>query len=159
MPTPVRCLCVLAALVALAGASLAASRPKGAPPIPAKIDLSVAPAQVAPGGTAEVTVRLQPIPGVKINRYPKMKLQVPAKTGVVRAAEVAVGASELPPLDKPDANYYTTVDPVQLSVEVDARAPRGTHRIPAKLTYYYCVAASGFCAPEPVSLTIPITVR
>lgn len=127
--------------------------------MPAKIDVSVSPAQVTPGGTAQVTVRLLPVAGVKINRYPKMKLQVPARDGLVRAAEVAVGASELPPLDRPEANYYTTVDPVQLSVVVDAGARKGTHRIPAKLTYYYCVAASGFCAPEPVSLTIPITVR
>jgi hypothetical protein len=31
--------------------------------------------------------------------------------------------------------------------------------VQAKFTYYYCVAASGFCAPERTSITIPLDVR
>lgn len=131
-----------------------------APPTePAKLHVTVAPQTVSPGGEVEVTVRLAPGPGIKINRYPKMKLQVAAQAGLVAAAEAAVGSKELPPLDKPEANYYKSVDPVALKFVLDPKVSPGLHQIPAKFTYYYCVAASGFCAPKPTTIEIPVTVR
>ena len=138
-----------------------ASAPGGAKPAvdPAKLVITVNPPSAAPGEAVEVVVRVEPNPGIKVNRYPKMKLQVPAAAGLVREAEVSVGSSEMPPEEHPEANYYKTVDPVSLKVGVDPKAPKGTHKVAAKFTYYYCVAASGYCAPERVSLSIPLQVR
>ena len=31
--------------------------------------------------------------------------------------------------------------------------------IEAKLTYYYCVVESGFCAPKRVPVNIPLKIR
>ena len=126
---------------------------------PAKLVVTVTPPQVVAGSAVEVVVQVQPNPGIKVNRYPKMKLLVPASEGLVAGAEVSVGASEMPPLERAEANYYKTVDPVTLKVSVDPKAPKGAHRVPAKFTYFYCVAASGYCAPERASITIPLTVR
>ena len=126
---------------------------------PAKLVITVTPPQAAPGEAVEVMVRVEPNPGIKVNRYPKMKLQVPASAGLVGEAEVSVGAAGMPPLEQAEANYYKTVDPVSVRVTLDAKAPKGSHKVAAKFTYYYCVAASGFCAPERASITIPLDVR
>jgi hypothetical protein len=88
-----------------------------------------------------------------------IKLRVPGQDGLVQPAEAAIGSTKPPPPDKLETNYYKNVDPVELRVELDSSAPKGRHEIPAKLTYFYCVAASGFCAPAKVKLGIPVTVR
>ncbi|HEX5042629.1 MAG TPA: hypothetical protein VFV75_06970 [Candidatus Polarisedimenticolaceae bacterium] len=150
-----------AALGILLFSAASAGAPGGAKPAgdPAKLVVTVNPPAAAPGQEVEVVIRVEPNPGIKVNRYPKMKLQVPAAEGLVGGAEAAVGASEMPPLEHAEQNYYKTVDPVAVKVSVDSRAPRGAHTVPARFTYYYCVAASGYCAPERVSLTIPLQVR
>jgi hypothetical protein len=126
---------------------------------PAKVEISISPDRVAPGGTAEVTVRIVPGPGIKVNRYPKIKLTVAAQENVVLGSEASVGNSSGPPEGQPEANYFHDVDPLRLELRVAERATSGPHRVPGKLTYFYCVAASGYCAPARVSVEIPVTVR
>jgi len=129
------------------------------PKEPAKINLEVKPGSVDPGGEAHVTCRIVPKDGIKVNKYPKMSLKVPAVEGLVHAAEVKVGSDDPPPLDKPDVNYFKAVDPIELDLRLDGAAPSGTHTIPAQLKYYYCVAASGFCAPFKTQVELEVTVR
>lgn len=144
---------VLAALPVFAGGA------KSPPKEPAKVKLTVAPEAVAAGGEAEVTLALLPKDGIKINRYPKIKLTVAAVDGLVDEAVATVGNDNPPPVDNPESNYFKTVDPVRLDLSLDAAAPKGKHKLQGKLKYYYCVAASGFCAPAKADVTIPITVR
>src|SRR5262245_16063067 len=73
---------------------------------PAKIDVRVTPDKQAPGGQAEVVVQLQPHDGVKINRYPKIKLIVEDAQGLVHGATSAVGNDAPPPPDRMDSNYF-----------------------------------------------------
>lgn len=126
---------------------------------PAKVEISVSPAAVAPGGTAAVTLRIVPAAGIKVNRYPKIKLVVAAQENVVDASEASVGNSSGPPPGKPEANYFHDVDPVRLDLHVAKAAKPGSHRVAGKLSYFYCVAASGYCAPARVAVEIPVTVR
>jgi hypothetical protein len=59
-----------------------------------------------------------------------------------------------------DTNYFHgSIDPLKLALHVDAQAAKGHHDLHAKLSYFYCVAASGYCAPAKADVTIPITVR
>jgi hypothetical protein len=139
--------------------AVAAPAAPAAPAEPAKVETSVAPVPVAPGGVVAVTVRLVPAAGIKVNRYPKVKLHVPAQDHLVPAAEAAVGNDAAPPAGQTEANYFKSVDPVRLEMKVASDAKPGRHVVPAKLTYYYCVAASGFCAPARTTLEIPVTVR
>jgi hypothetical protein len=79
---------------------------------------------------------------------------------LVAAAEASIGNAAPPAADKLDANYFHgTVDPLKVSFRVDAAATQGPHEVPAKLSYFYCVAASGYCAPAKVAVSIPVTVR
>jgi hypothetical protein len=139
---------------AAAAAGVAASE------APVKVAVSVSPEVVVAGSDASVTVRLDPNPGIKMNKYPKIKLQVPAVAGLVNAVEQSLGNSAPPPADQLDANYFHGgVDPLTVALHVDAQATKGRHDIRAKLSYFYCVAASGYCAPAKTELTIPVTVR
>lgn len=125
----------------------------------ATLQLMVDPTPVAAGTEAKVTAQLLPNAGIKINKYPKIKLAVAEQVGMVAAAEGSVGSSTPPPPEEIESNYFKTVDPVALSLKVDAKAAKGKHEIPAKLTYFYCVAASGYCAPARVNVKIPVEVR
>ena len=143
-------------LAALGQVAIAASvKP---PANPAKISVSIAPESVAPGGQAEVTLTIDPISGVKINRYPQIKLKVPDQQGLVGEAEIAIGSKTRLPLDDQGSNFWKKVDPLHLTLTIDAAATSGEHEIEAKLTYYYCVSGN-FCAPKRVPLTIPLDVE
>ena len=134
----------------------------GAAPLepPIKVSVAVSPETSGAGSDASVTVKLDPKPGIKMNKYPKIKLQVPAVPGLVDAAEQSLGNPAPPPADQLDANYFHGgVDPLTVTLHLDAHAAKGPHEIRAKLSYFYCVAASGYCAPAKTELTIPVTIR
>lgn len=137
----------------------AAPAPKGAAGEPAAFRIEVSPAVVEPGQAAEVRVVLEPAPGIKINKYPRIRLKIPAAPGVVAEAEGSVGADAPPPPDQLETNYFKSIDPLRATVQVDPEADAGAHEIPAKLSYFYCVASSGYCAPARVDVKIPIAIR
>ncbi len=149
------------AVLALGFGWVAAAVPSnGADPAPLKFSVSTTPSAVGPGSVTSVTLQLEPKPGIKLNKYPKIKLEVPAVAGLVAAAEQSMGNAAPPPLDQLDANYFHGgVDPLKVALHVDADAPKGRHELHAKLSYFYCVTASGYCAPAKADVTIPITVR
>jgi hypothetical protein len=125
----------------------------------ADIKVEISPETLHPGDSARITVWIAPLEGVKINRYPKIKLKIPALEGVVEAALTEIGDEKPPPPDKLETNYYATVDPVVLELPISATAPTGTHKLDAKLNYFYCVKKSGFCAPARLSLEIDLDVN
>jgi hypothetical protein len=127
---------------------------------PVKVTVAVSPTAVGAGSDTSVTVRLDPKPGIKMNKYPKIKLQIAAVPGLVDSAEESVGNPGPPPANQLDANYFHGgIDPLTLKLHVDPKAVKGPHEIPARLSYFYCVAASGYCAPAKADLTIPVNVR
>ena len=129
-----------------------------APPV--KVAIKVDPAAVAAGGEAKATLELTPNPGIKLNKYPKIKIRIPEAAGLVAAAEASIGNAAPPPADNLDANYYHgAVDPLSVIFRVDRTAGRGKHDVAGELRYFYCVAASGYCAPAKVAVTIPVTIR
>jgi hypothetical protein len=147
------------AIIALGLAAPAAQSPKP-PAHPAVIAVSVEPESLSPGGRAEATLTLAPMEGVVINRYPKITLKVAESLGVVRAAEAAVGNDAPPPPDdKSGSNYFDTVDPVRLTLQLDEAIKPGPHEIEGQLKYYYCVKKSGFCAPKRETVKLPLKVR
>jgi hypothetical protein len=148
----------LSIALALAVAPTVAAAAVKPPENPAKISVDVKPTTVTPGGEAEVTLQLDPIDGVKINRYPKIKLRVPSQEGLVAETQASIGSSTPPPPEK-KVNYWDHVDPVVLTLSLDEAATTGSHEIQAKLTYYFCVPASGFCAPKRVPIKIPIVIQ
>lgn len=126
---------------------------------PATLRVSVSPAAVPAGSPAKVTCELVPADGIKINRYPRVKVSVAAQPGVAGSAEGSVGSDEPPPVDATEANYFKKVDAIVFDLPIPADAAPGRHDVKARLVYYYCVAASGYCAPKRTDVSIPVTVR
>jgi len=149
------------------GLFLAASRVAAAPsgssaPLetPVKVSVSVAPQAIGAGADTVVTIKLDPKTGIKLNKYPKIKLMIPAVPGLVEKAEQSIGNPSPPPADQLDENYFHgSIDPLTVTLHLDAQAAKGQHDILGKLSYFYCVAASGYCAPAKAELKIPVTVR
>ncbi len=133
--------------------------PKPAPEDAIRLTISVDPSTVHPGGDAEVTVGLVANKGFKLNRYPKIKVVIPEKEGLVAASETSLGNDAPPPPDMLEKNYFGTIDPLRLKLHVDKAASPGRHEIEGKLSYFYCVAASGYCAPARIPIKIPVMVR
>jgi hypothetical protein len=150
---------VAAVFLASSFAAAAAPASKGPAGEPAAFRIEVSPAVVEPGQAVEVRLMLEPAPGIKINKYPRVRLKIPATPGVVAEAEGSVGADAPPPPDQLESNYFKTIDPLRTTVPVDPDAGAGAHEIPAKLSYFYCVASSGYCAPARVDVKIPIEIR
>src|SRR5262245_3183145 len=129
-----------------------------APPV--KVAVTVSPSAVAAGTEAKATLQLTPNPGIKLNKYPKIKIRIPESAGLVGAAEASIGNPGPPPADNLDANYYHgAVDPLSVTFRLDPAAGKGRHDVAGELRYFYCVAASGYCAPAKVAVTIPVTIR
>ncbi len=150
----------LSLVLTVSGIDAAPSGGAAPPDAPVKVSVAVAPQSIGAGTDAVVTVKLAPKSGIKVNKYPKIKLQIPEVPGLVGAAEQSMGNPAPPPADQLDANYFTgSIDPLTLTLRLDAQAVKGRHDIIAKLSYFYCVAASGFCAPARTELKIPVTVR
>jgi len=131
------------------------------PKEPAKISIAVEPQSLTPGEVAHVTLQLEAKDGIKINRYPKIKLVVPQQDGLDAETTVAIGNDSPPPPEKlaSGANYFETVDPLEIDLPLSTTAAKGKHEIDGKLTYFYCVTASGFCAPARVPVTISLEVN
>lgn len=155
----------IAALVGLAcflcgslgtGRTAAAAKP---PEHPAKISVSVEPSPLEAGGQARVTVSVEPIAGVKINRYPQVRLQVAGQAGLVGPSEAAVGDAAPASDGGPVApRYFDKVEPLRLVLAVDPAARPGAHEVEGKLLFYYCVPDE-FCAPHRTAVKIPFTVQ
>jgi len=148
-----------ALLLFAAGGLALAAVPNGPPAEPARVEISVSPESVSAGGQAEVTLRLTPKSGIRINRYPKIKLTVPSAAGLSGEAEVALGNDGPPPADQMESNYFDEIDPLYLRLAIDQAARAGAHEIEGRLVYYYCVKKSGFCAPARLTVKIPLQVQ
>jgi len=145
----------IAGAACLAAATLGAGAPP--PAEPARIDLVVEPVVLAAGAEAQVTLRLEPKAGVKLNRYPKIKLSVPAQEALTGKAEASMG-NDRPP-DDLTQNYFGQLQPLTVTLRLAPALPAGRHEVTGQLSYNYCMPASGFCAPKKIPLKIPLQVR
>jgi len=143
-------------LLCVAGAVFGA--PPSPPANPAKIQVEIEPGSVAAGSEATVTIRLEPIKGVKIARYPQIRLQVAEQPGLVLAANTAIGDKRPPAPEELENNYWGEITPLVLKLQIDPEAKSGPQEVQAKLRYNFCVNAT-YCAPARVPLTLNVEVE
>jgi hypothetical protein len=143
-------------------ASISVSQPPGRiepPANPVTIGVSVSPAEVSPGAEATVTIRLDPAAGVKINRYPKVRVRIAPQPGLAELAEGSAGDSTPPPMDQMADNYFDTFEPLEIAIKLAPDLSRGAQELDGKIVYFYCMPASGFCAPVKTGFKIPVQVN
>jgi hypothetical protein len=151
---------VILTVFALAAVTVPAAAPgAGTKDDPAIMDIRVDPDSATAGQQVQVTVQLTPRSGFKLNKYPQISLKVPEIEGVVAGSSGSVGSKTPPPPEEMDNNYFKKVDPLVLSLDLDPDLKAGRYEIAGKLKYFYCVKASGYCAPMKLDVSIPVTVN
>ncbi len=148
---------ILFTLIVVLAACAASANPKP-PEHPAELDVKVD-GKATPGGTVALKLSLAPKPGIKINKYPKIKFTIPAQDGVPFEAVAQLGNDQPPNPDAMDENYFKKISPLGLEVALDPEVAPGQHEMTAKIKYFYCVVESGFCAPKKETLRFPLTVE
>ncbi len=126
---------------------------------PIDLDIRVDPGTATAGQDVQVTLRLTPRSGFKINKYPQISMKVAEIDGVVLASSGSVGSKTPPEPEALSNNYFKTVDPLVLTLKLEPGVKAGRYEIPGKLKYFYCVKASGYCAPMQEDISIPVTVK
>lgn len=154
----------LCALLLLGGAALLsapASEAAGPPKEPAEIRVDGPSEPLEAGASARFLVRLEPKPGIKINRYPRLKLEVPAELGIHEGGKSEVGRDRPPTPDELEDNYFAReeIPALEIAIPIEAGAAPGTYELEAKLVYFYCVTKSGFCAPSRTTVPLHVDVR
>ncbi len=121
-----------------------------------KLDVAVEPSPAKPGEAATVKVSIVPPEGIALNRYPGITLRIDkADRAVLAANEAFVGSKK--PIKEVSEFAFTTIDPLVLTVTPQ---PGGgaTRQLEGELKFFYCVKASGYCAPgtQAVKLDVPV---
>jgi hypothetical protein len=121
----------------------------------------VSPATPGTNGSPKVELRFEPIEGVKINRYPKIKVHIPLQDGVPHASDAFIGDDYPPAGDQPLAatNYFKEEPTVSLPLPLSPDVAAGTHEFIGKTSFSYCVPASNFCKLYKGVFKIPYTTQ
>lgn len=149
----------IAALAALALACSSLAAPTYAAPKPApqlKLTVKQTPDPGKPGQAISVRIELEPPAGIGVNKYPGVTLRITGDAGLTLAStEAFVGTKT--PIDDPAQFKFKKVDPLELKVTAPAGA-KGQRVLEGTLKYFYCVNASGFCAPGTMTVKIPVRI-
>lgn len=148
---------VAASLIAAVSApqALAAGGKVAVPEL--KVTVAQDPAAARRGQSAKVRVTVAPPEGIKLNQYPGITLKVAPAAGLsVARPEAFVGLTE--PLDDPEKfGFPGPIDPLVLDVKVDGGAA-GTRTLDGTIKFFFCVKASGYCAPGEMKVKLPVKV-
>ena len=145
---------------AIAAVCLAASLTGGAAAIPdvdLKIQVALAPEPVKAGSKSEAVVTLTPPSGIHVNQYPPIRLTLDSAPPVIFEPDsYKLGLDAMP--DPPEKNPFKTIDPIKVRFRVAPHASDSKVAVKGKLKFFYCVAASGYCAPgtKDVAFTVQV---
>ena len=119
------------------------------------IEIQHTPSGLQNGVKAELRVVVEPPPGIRLNRYPGITLQIDKARGVELNSNTAfVGVTE--PIADVSKFGFETIDPLVLEI-VPRR--RGHLMLQGTLKFFYCVKKSGYCAPGKQKIKIPLDVH
>ncbi len=108
------------------------------------------------GGEAHVVVRFMPLQGaVQVNADPAPRLQLPADQDVLEESQRPV-----PPPPRaafPNARYIDTHKGVSFPVRLGRQARPGPHVVRARVTFFYCSTAEGWCRRATDEVDIGLT--
>ena len=141
---------VFAAVLAQQGLAAAPEKAK-LPQVAVKLDLSHVPDPIPVGREATVKIAVTPPPGIALNRYPGITLKLDRSESLRTISnEAFVGSRD--PIEDPDAFAFRRIDPLVLKLT----PTRAGAQLSGTLTFFYCVKASGFCAPGKQTVQLPL---
>lgn len=105
------------------------------------------------GRKSDVPVTFNLLKGYVINRNPPISLKIAETPGLQFETMNFVTSGEDP---KSKDEYYVDLPTIKVSVTA---AKAGKYEVPAKLTYFFCSKADGFCARQVFDVKIPVQVQ
>ena len=105
------------------------------------------------GKRGEVTVSFTAVKGYAIDRTLPLTLKLTAVPGVTLAKSDLAASG-----DDPKAKDQYFVDLPTIKVPLTA-AKAGKYEVPAKLKYFFCNKADGFCSFQVLDVKIPLNVE
>ncbi|UCF67620.1 MAG: hypothetical protein JSV80_17975 [Acidobacteriota bacterium] len=148
---------VLIALLVLAAAStpqLAAKKARKPPTL--AVEVTQRPSPARPGESVEVDVAVRPPEGIVLNRFPGLTLELEKIDGLTTDQPSAFAGSREPIEDASQA-YFKKPEPLTFRF-VPERSGRSERKARGTLKFFYCVKASGFCAPGKQQVSVPVKV-
>ena len=121
--------------------------------LPQVMDISKTILPAKAGVKSNISVGFEVKSGFVINRTPPITLRLTDTPGVTLGAMSFTSSPDDP---KSKDEYY--VDLPKITVPVTA-AKAGRYEIPAKLTYFFCSKADGFCSRQVFDVKIPLQVQ
>ena len=114
-------------------------------------------APVKAGGPGAIVARLRPSSAdLRVNELPAPRLRLEA--GGVLLDRQPKATQHVPLVDPEFARYLDTSQPLRFAVEPAPRAPRGTHLVPAALTFAYCSKKHGWCKKGSERIEVRVTI-
>lgn len=131
----------------------------GGPQSPrATVAVNVAFAPAAKGVPSGVLVHFVPSdPDVKVNADPAPRLALAAGQKIL-VDKQGPPSPQGPMMDPDEASYLDPLVPVRFPAVVAPKAPRGDHRVPATVTYFYCSKRDGWCKKGTAEVEVPVRV-
>ncbi len=131
---------------------------RAADPTPADVKVSVsAPIPAAPGGHSEVIVTFTIPEGIKINRFPPIKLTLTAAEPVsLDKAEWRQGSDQ--PIEKVEDFPFKTVEPMSAGFGVAPGAAPGKYPVSGKIRFITCIQKTGSCTQTARDIAFEATV-
>ena len=121
--------------------------------LPQVMEPSYSKAPISGNHQGEVTVSFDVKSGYLINRIPPIQLKLQEVDGLTLNKLGLVSLAEDP---KSTDEYYVDIPSFGISIET---GKPGKYKIPAKLIYFFCSKADGFCSRQVVDTRIPLTVN
>lgn len=143
---------LLVALAAYSPHAFAARGPVKTPDLKLTVTQSPDPAQA--GREFELSIAIVPPTGITLNQYPGITLKIEKAPGLrLRDAEVFVGVRK--PIEDPAEFPFKTIEPLKLYA-TPAPGVGSPTTLEGTLKFFYCVKASGYCAPGEMKVKIPV---
>jgi hypothetical protein len=125
----------------------------GSTGLPAVLKFNPKPLAVKAGQPSEVAVTFELMNGYAINRTPQMQLKLTDAPGVTLEQTEFKSNPDDP---KSKDEYYVDLPAIKVPLRI---AKAGRYEIPARLVYFFCSKADGFCARNILDFRIPVNVN
>jgi hypothetical protein len=111
------------------------------------------------GSEGRLLFSLKPKTGFHVNVEPPISIELTGNKGFSLLTKKFTPDSTVKPLTSKDGyKIFNPSAPVKFAFKIAKSAKPGTHIVQAKLTYYYCSDAEGWCSFTTESFPVKITV-
>ncbi len=121
------------------------------------VQLYSKPREVKLGDSGVITVTIETAKGIKLTKYPQTSITLSGdKELTFEENTIKLGQDKMP--ENLMKNFLDKIQPMAFKFKVDKNVDKKMLKVSANISYFYCVAKSGFCAPgvKKIDLLIPV---